>query len=997
MIQASSDYISAITSTQRMIKARLLVNGQELTGDIVKISVTKGACADAPIPGSLWIPYISAVVKNCTASLGNEKIEYQIGAAVSGSIEWITVGTFTVIEPVLNNNLLSFSGIGTLGSELAEGIYESELTYPASLQSVINEIETKSGYSVTIQGLTVAGNLETKFEGLLYRDALAYIAGLLGGFLTEDALGNPCIAKYASGETRIITPDQYQAYPDSNEMTYRVTGLKVIVTPGGVNESGQIVPEVAFTSGTPNITVINPYMTESLFTACAANIVGLSFKPGSIRMHMGDPRLEPWDLVNPSNPFPAFQIVHTYTGGLTTEISARTKTDLEGEATRIGPITQQVQQLNADLFTAKQAIIGRATIQQLQAIQAQIDELDVSELAAVKAYVETLIAGSVTAADIQATVGAVDNLSTTYAQIDFANIENESVKNLFVNVGLIENATIQEGKITGTLSGVRVVADIVQANTVIAGDLLVRDSTDPDTYYKINVQESGTTEEVLRSLEYNQYISGTEILAKSIVAEKISVSDLVAFGATIGGFTIDNTSIHSTGKSGVNTPSEGVYFKSGPTAQFEIGSSVGNHVTYDGTDVDIQTDWLKFDGTNDMVTVGESNSRRIDMSSSNFKMYDSLGANIFDIGEKSATNIGFNEQGIFDDFSSDPTYSLAYTPVAGATINAWIGRFESADYIWVDTLRATFTYGTAGSQSESFIETVDGVALTVTVSYDGELTFTITVDQPLLTAGYWFFYPAAEILYPQFSMGLGLQLGGIEPQVVVGKYNIQDSIASVVVGGGSGENDRKNLMAVYEPSASTDMTMRVYGNAMISQLTDNSLLSAATLNAWARIANFEYETGDETTGLLDEILAFLIPQVVQAKLASGTSVSATGVTQITAISEDISRGSKITFDTSSKRFIIGAGVSVVKVSFMGTATPSTSTTQRWLRINARKNGANTGPYNQQYMTNGATAAFVYSALLSVAEGDYIDFTTQTGTANTVTMNAGFAFSVEAIA
>lgn len=413
--------------------------------------------------------------------------------------------------------------------------------------------------------------------------------------------------------------------------------------------------------------------------------------------------------------------------------------------------------------------------------------------------------------------------------------------------------------------------------------------------------------------------------------------------------------------------------------------------------LDIYVDEENVASYGETARIGATTSRRIEMDAPSFKMFDSLGANIFDIGEKSATNIGFNEQGVFDDFTEDTSYSLSYIPETGSTITAWIGQFESADYIWASTLNATFNYGTAGTQSGTFAEAISGEVLNVTINYDGAINFTLTVDQPLLTAGYWFFYQAAEILYPQFSMGLGLQLGGIEPQVVLGKYNVQDALATLVIGGGTGENDKKNLVTIYEPTGNSDMTMRVYGNAMISQLTDNSLLSAATLNNWARIANFEYETGDETTGLLNEIVAFLIPQMVQAKMTSGTTVTATGATQITAISQDISVGSKITFNASNKRFIIGAGVSIVRASYIGTSTPTTSTTQRWLRINTRKNGSNQGSYNQQYMASGATTTFVGSMFISVQEGDYIDFTTQTGTANTVTMNSGFSFSVEAIA
>ena len=53
-------------------------------------------------------------------------------------------------------------------------------------------------------------------------------------------------------------------------------------------------------------------------------------------------------------------------------------------------------------------------------------------------------------------------------------------------------------------------------------------------YYKLNTDGSTVESE---QTEYNS-LNGSVITAKSITATKISVDDLVAFGATIGGFNI---------------------------------------------------------------------------------------------------------------------------------------------------------------------------------------------------------------------------------------------------------------------------------------------------------------------------------------------------------------------------------------------------------------------------------------------------------------------------
>ena len=58
--------------------------------------------------------------------------------------------------------------------------------------------------------------------------------------------------------------------------------------------------------------------------------------------------------------------------------------------------------------------------------------------------------------------------------------------------------------------------------------------------------------------EYNS-LNGSVITAKSITATKISVSDLVAFDATIGGFHITDNSIYSGVKETVSNTTRGIY------------------------------------------------------------------------------------------------------------------------------------------------------------------------------------------------------------------------------------------------------------------------------------------------------------------------------------------------------------------------------------------------------------------------------------------------------
>ena len=196
------------------------------------------------------------------------------------------------------------------------------------------------------------------------------------------------------------------------------------------------------------------------------------------------------------------------------------------------------------------------------------------------------------------------HLDAEYATIDFANINMAAVTKLFTESGIIKDLVVQEGKITGELVGVTIKGDLIEGNTIAAEKLVVKGSD--GLYYKLNIdglnnistdqaskfvlldtkpEDWETNYKDYYIIQNNEYIhltgdeaptwtsntyyklsstyesglDGTNIVAKSITADKVSVTDLVAFGATIGGFNISQHSIYSGGKNSVNNVSRGVY------------------------------------------------------------------------------------------------------------------------------------------------------------------------------------------------------------------------------------------------------------------------------------------------------------------------------------------------------------------------------------------------------------------------------------------------------
>nr|DAW67367.1 MAG TPA: tail protein [Caudoviricetes sp.] len=167
-----------------------------------------------------------------------------------------------------------------------------------------------------------------------------------------------------------------------------------------------------------------------------------------------------------------------------------------------------------------------------------------------------------------------NTLNAKYANIDFTNINYAAIEKVFSESGIIKDLIVSEGKITGELVGVTIKGDLIEGNTIKADKLVVKG--EDGLYYKLNMDSLGEPT-VSKDEKYQNGLDGSVIIAKSIVAEKVAVDDLVAFGATIGGFNIGTHSIYSGAKTSINNTTRGIYMDD--QGQINIGDS-NNYLKY---------------------------------------------------------------------------------------------------------------------------------------------------------------------------------------------------------------------------------------------------------------------------------------------------------------------------------------------------------------------------------------------------------------------------------
>lgn len=222
-----------------------------------------------------------------------------------------------------------------------------------------------------------------------------------------------------------------------------------------------------------------------------------------------------------------------------------------------------IKNLSADNVTINRTLSAQeASIGNLKAENATISgklkaaEGNISNLHATKANVTDLEATNASIEKLDADKANIEDLNATYANIDFSNVGVANIEKFYSKYGVVKDITIKDQKITGKLVGVTIVGDLIEGGTVKAEKLVVRGKN--GLFYKLNTDGVSITAEQTNE----NSLHGSIITAKSITAEKVSVSDLVAFGATIGGFHISDSSIYSGVKNSVDSPASGIYLDS---------------------------------------------------------------------------------------------------------------------------------------------------------------------------------------------------------------------------------------------------------------------------------------------------------------------------------------------------------------------------------------------------------------------------------------------------
>ena len=488
MYQSSEAFENWIQQDSRTFQARITLEGKTITEGILSIRLNGGSNSEDDFSiGSAVSRYVELEIEKTGTRF--EGYEFFLELGLNG--EYIPMGYFTAEKPKGDEERLSITAYDRMVK--TERACFLELPDSTNTVAVLKGVGTITGVEVVTEGLTAIPM--KKPVGYTCREVLSYVAQLYGGFAICNRAGKIEIKSYEdNGYT--VTAGRYWDSFTHNDLPF-VLGKITCYT--GKDKEGEDI-SIHVGDGVRGIYFSNPFMDQTALDNIWGKLRNYTYMPGSFRF-LGDPRIDPWDVLTVedrngnSYKVPAMKLAQEYDGGLSTEVEAVGKTEAEQSTGFTGPNTQNLDRLYAQLVLIDHAMINKldvdtakityATIDNLNALKAEIEQLDVTELTArvakiEKAYitdaeVKTLLAGYATIGNLNATNAQITSLSGK-----FAAFEKTTTEELVAAKGWLLEGSIGDAQISRVSANKLTAGTIDTAIITVAGSdghLRISDNT----------------------------------------------------------------------------------------------------------------------------------------------------------------------------------------------------------------------------------------------------------------------------------------------------------------------------------------------------------------------------------------------------------------------------------------------------------------------------------------------------------------------------------------
>ena len=548
--------------------------------DIVSLTLNAGVVGstDRLTLGGAPSAEVKCVLNGNAKSLLGKQIQLGLGRQVPEDAAEVMLGRFTITKAEQSAGRTSVTGYDAM-TALLERAYFPVVTSGTTAKAVLTDIAETAGLELIIADNLADVPLPEVTTGLTMREMVGYMAALLGANARIDSEGKLEI-KWFSETEQTLGPEQIYMDGlslDSEEWTLKKIQCSVTTTAtnASVNSDGDPIQTTTehretLISGDAGgcIVLENRWMTQNTLDALYQVRKNFSYRGGKVKA-IGNLSIEPGDIIRVTDQsgnavrFPVMAQTLEYDGGLKMTLSAYACHEDSTSTAATGPLTRAMERWDAQLASVRQLETEHITAASARIDKLKAENAELVQLTAQKADIKDLTAATARIDQLDADKLSVKDAEVKYANIDFSNIDQASIEHLYATSGIIKDLTIDGATVTGELVGVTIKGDLIEGGTVVADKLVVQG--EDGLYYKLNTDGASITAE---QTEYNS-LSGSVITAKSITAEKISVSDLVAFGADIGGFHITMDAIYSGAKASADNTTRGVYLDS--SGQLSVG------------------------------------------------------------------------------------------------------------------------------------------------------------------------------------------------------------------------------------------------------------------------------------------------------------------------------------------------------------------------------------------------------------------------------------------
>ncbi|XZH91132.1 interleukin-like EMT inducer domain-containing protein [Clostridium perfringens] len=459
MFKVSEAFNKEINKLQgRKFNAKVIIRDKEYSGNqIYEMNLEESVNpSDSFSIGSICSNSFDIKLINTGDIFDNAIVKPYVGLYIGDDIEYIPLGVFTVIKTSVKGKFINLECVDNMLG--LEKVYFSDLSYPADINDIAKEICKKAGVNLASKLPNYRVN---KIEGYSLREAIGFIASLCGSFARFNRIGDLEVRDYEVVKQEMTPHNLFKLDIEANECIIK----KVIAKKG----------EEELNTGTDDgnkIVFNNPIITKEILSDIYTKYNGFKYIPYTAKWK-GNPAIMAGDILNLTdlngNKYNALIMEQkfTYKNGISSEVKAKGKTRQDSSFDNKGSVTQSMERYSIEQANIKKALIDKASINDLTAVDAKIQRLYTDDLTAIRADIVTLnsqkanivelnsikadlqqaIIGKANITDLNAAVGKINVLESKTASIENALNKNLTAENIATGAITAGSGIIAEGAI----------------------------------------------------------------------------------------------------------------------------------------------------------------------------------------------------------------------------------------------------------------------------------------------------------------------------------------------------------------------------------------------------------------------------------------------------------------------------------------------------------------------------------------------------------------------